>query len=265
MEQSQAEPDEYASSADYYDYVDVYRQRSDVRFYVEEAVRSGGHVLELGCGSGRILIPSARAGITITGLDASPRMLHRCAGLLDNEAEEIRSRASLIVGDMRDFSLDRQFALITIPFRPFQHLLTVDDQIACLTCIRRHLRSDGLLIFDVFNPSLEILVTTPVGEELQVEDPFSLPDGREVQRKSKILRHDRLTQVTEHELIYYVTDAAGHTERVVHSFSLRNTFKFEMEHMLIRVGFNVENVFADFDRTPFGAKYPGELIFVARR
>jgi SAM-dependent methyltransferase len=257
--------DEYASSADYYDYVEVYRHRPDVGLYVEESVRSGGPVLELGCGSGRVLVPTARAGVEITGLDASPRMLARCAALLDGENIEIRSRASLVAGDMRGFSLDREFALVTIPFRPFQHLLTVDDQIACLTCIRRHLSEAGRLIFDIFNPSLEILVNTPLGEELQIEEPFSLPDGRQVQRKSKIVRHDRLNQVTDHELIYYITDGGGYIERVIHAFSLRNTFKFEMEHLLSRLGFTVENVFADFGRTPFGSKYPGELIFVAKK
>jgi hypothetical protein len=117
----------------------------------------------------------------------------------------------------------------------------------------------------MFNPSLEFLVNTPVGEELQVEEPFSLPDGRQVQRRSKIVRHDRLNQVTDHELIYYITDAGGRTERVVHAFSLRNTFKFEMEHLLIRLGFTVENVFADFGRTPFGSTYPGERFSSRRR
>lgn len=97
---------------------------------------------------------------------------------------------------------------------------------------------------------------------IETEPPFSLPDGRRVQRRSKILRHDRLNQVTEHELIYYITGPDGHVERVVHSFSMRNTFKFEMEDLLIRLGFRIEQVYADFDRTPFGSKYPGELIFV---
>ena len=112
------------------------------------------------------------------------------------------------------------------------------------------------------NPSLELLVNTELGVEIETEPPFSLPDGRRVQRRSKILRHDRLNQVTDHELIYYVSGADDHVERVAHSFSMRNTFKFEMEHLLIRLGFTIEQVYSDFDRTPFGSKYPGELIFV---
>jgi SAM-dependent methyltransferase len=262
-ERAQTPEDDYAVSADLYDHVTLYRERADITFYVEEATRVNGQILEVGCGSGRVLIPTAKAGATIVGIDGSPRMLERCAASLERESQIVRSRVTLVHADMRNFDLGRTFALITIPFRPFQHLLTVDDQIACLTSVRRHLAEDGRFIVDLFNPSLELLVKTELGLEIETEPPFSLPDGRRVQRRSKILRHDRFNQVTDHELIYYITSADGRVERVVHPFSMRNTFKFEMEHLLIRLGFTIEQVYADFDRSPFGSKYPGELIFVA--
>jgi hypothetical protein len=141
----------------------------------------------------------------------------------------------------------------------------VEDQIACLACVRRHLREDGRFIVDLFNPSLEMLVNQPSGEEFDTDPPFTLPDGRTVQRRGKVVAHNRFTQVMDREFIYYVTDMNGAVQRIVHPFSLRNTFKFEMEHLLHRVGFAVERVYADFDRSAFGSKYPGELIFVARK
>jgi SAM-dependent methyltransferase len=254
--------DDYAVSADLYDHVTLYRERADIAFYVEEATRVNGQILELGCGSGRVLIPTAKAGATIVGIDGSPRMLERCAASLEREPQMVRSRVTLMHADMRDFDLGRTFALITIPFRPFQHLLTVEDQIACLTSVRRHLAENGRFILDLFNPSLELLVNTELCVEIETEPPFSLPDGRRVQRRSKILRHDRLNQVTDHELIYYITRPDGHVERVLHSNYMRNTFKCEMEQLLILHGVTIEHVYADFDRTPFGSKYPGELIFV---
>jgi hypothetical protein len=79
------------------------------------------------------------------------------------------------------------------------------------------------------------------------------------------IQRNRLTQVNDNEFIYYITDTSGAVERVVHPFSLRNTFKFEMEHLLYRTGFVVEQVYAEFDRSPFGSKYPGELIFLSRK
>ena len=258
-------PDDYAPSAEFYDYVPFYRHRADVGFYVEEAVKAKGPVLEVACGSGRVLIPTARAGVTIVGLDASEAMLERCRSSLQQEPEDVRARVTLLHGDMRDFDLRRTFPLVSMPFRAFQHLLTVQEQIACLTSVRRHVTDAGCFIVDLFNPSLEMLVNREPGVEFVSDPAFPLPDGRTVERRGKIIRHDRLTQVTDHEFIYDITDKDGDLQRIVHPFSLRNTFKFEMEHLLYRVGFVVEHVYADFDRSPFGSKYPGELIFVSRK
>ena len=70
--------EEYAFIADLYDHVVPYRERQDVAFFVEAAQESGGPVLEIGCGTGRILIPTARAGVEVVGLDLSPHMLQVC-------------------------------------------------------------------------------------------------------------------------------------------------------------------------------------------
>src|SRR5689334_10575272 len=114
--------DQYASIADLYDYVVPYRTRQDIDFFVDAATASRGPVLEVGCGSGRVLIPTARAGIDVVGLDLSPRMLDICRKRLSEEPEAVRSRVRLAQGDMRHFDLEQTFSLATIPFRPFQHL-----------------------------------------------------------------------------------------------------------------------------------------------
>jgi hypothetical protein len=110
-----------------------------------------------------------------------------------------------------------------------------------------------------------MLVTKPVGEEFDADREFITDDGRRVFRRGRIVAHDRFTQVTQHELIYYITHPNGPGERLVHAFSMRNTFRFEAEHLLVRAGYDVEHLYADFDRRPYGSKYPGELIFVARK
>src|SRR6476646_3532820 len=124
--------DEYASVADLYDYVTLYQSRDDIGFFVEAAQASGEPVLEIGCGTGRVLIPVARAGVNIVGLDSSSAMLRICETKLHQEAEAVRSKVRLVRGDMRDFSLQETFSLATVPFRPFQHLVTVEDQLSCL-------------------------------------------------------------------------------------------------------------------------------------
>jgi len=257
--------DDYASIAELYDHVTLYRDRSDVPFFVEAATNSGGPVLEIGCGTGRVLIPTARAGVDIVGLDFSRQMLDVCRRQLAHEPQEVQSRVQLVHEDMRRFELGRRFNLATIPFRPFQHLLTVDDQLACLTRIHRHLFDGGRLILDLFNPSLEFLVNRPVGEELEDEPEFRTPDGRRVVRRHKTVSQDRFTQVNASELIYYVTHPDGREERLVHAFHIRYLFRFEAEHLLWRAGFAIEHLYAGYDRSEYGTTYPGELVFVAKK
>ena len=251
--------------ADYYDTVAEYRGRRDVPFFVDAAKRSRGPVLELGCGTGRVLIPTARAGIEITGLDSSARMLDVCRERLLGEPPDVRSRVQLVRGDMRDFELPRAFGLVTTPFRPFQHLITVEDQISCLECIRRHLADDGELILDVFNPSLELLTSDDLGEELGDGPAFTTAAGDRVVQRARVVSRDPLNQVNQIELIYYVAHADGREERLVQSFPMRYLFRFELEHLLVRCGLRLEHVYADYDGSPYGSKYPGELVAVATK
>jgi SAM-dependent methyltransferase len=253
------------SIAELYDYVVPYRERPDVAFFVEAAKESSGPVLEVGCGTGRVLIPTARAGVEITGLDLSPHMLEVCRGRLKAEPEEVQSRVRLVQGDMRQFELSQAFKLVTLPFRPFQHLTMVEEQLACLGCIHRHLAEGGKLILDIFNPKLEALVRTDFGEEISEEPEFSMPDGRRVIRRHKVVSRDVPNQINHVELVYYVTHPDGRQERLVQAFPMRYLFKFEAEHLLARARFAVEQLYADYDKSPYGSKYPGELIFVARK
>ena len=250
---------------EFYDSVVPYRERQDVNFFVEMAQRSGGPVLELGCGTGRVLIPIAKSGVEIVGLDASPLMLSVCREKLLSESPHVRSQVrGLVQGDMRDFELGQKFSLVTIPFRPFQHLLTVEDQKSCLEHIRRHLAESGKLILDIFNPSLSHLADEKYLQEHGEEPEFITADGRRVVRRARVTSRDYFNQVTQNELIYNVIHPDAREERLVHQFPMRYLFKFEVEHLLARCGFGVEAVYADYDKSPYGSKYPGELIFVAK-
>ena len=257
--------EDYAFIAEYYDHVIPYRNRADISFYVEAAKEVGGSVLELGCGTGRVLIPVARSGVDIVGIDLSPHMLTICRERLQQEPEKVRERAQIVQADMRDFSLDRSFALATTPFRPFQHLITVEDQVSCLESVNRHLVAGGLLILDIFNPSLESLTRDNLGEEFAEEPGFEMPDGRRVIRRHKVVERDLFNQVNHVELIYYVTHPDGREERLVHEFPMRYLFRYEAQHLLERCGFELLDIYADFEKNPYGSKYPGELILVAKK
>lgn len=259
------EHDEYAAIAEIYDSVVPLERLHDVAFFVAMAREYGGPVLEIGCGSGRVLIPTARAGVPIIGLDLSPAMLECCEAKLHEEPVEVQSKARLILGDMRRFELDRKFHLVTAPFRPFQHLASLEDQLSCLASIHRHLEEGGRLILDLFNPDLRLLVDEKFLEEQGSDPEIELADGRTILRRQRIRSRDPFNQVQDCELIYYVTHPDGRRERVVHNFRMRYLFRFEAEHLLVRSRFIVEQLYGDYDRSPYGSKYPGELIFIARK
>jgi hypothetical protein len=165
---------------------------------------------------------------------------------------------------MRQFDLGRSFGLVTVPFRAFLHLCTVVEQLACLHSIHRHLTPEGRLILDVFNPSLAHLIEARYLAEHGAEPTFTLPDGRTVIRRHRVVTRDLCQQIMDGEMIYDVTHPDGRQERLVHRFQLRYLFRFEAEHLLARTGFQVETVYADYNKSPYGSTYPGELIIVAR-
>jgi hypothetical protein len=92
-----------------------------------------------------------------------------------------------------------------------------------------------------------------------------MPDGRKVLRRLHVLARDFFRQTQDMEFIHRVTYPDGREERLVQRFTMRYLFRYEAEHLLVRSGYEVENVYADFDKSPFGSKYPGELIFVTRK
>jgi SAM-dependent methyltransferase len=247
-----------------YDAVPMYGARRDVAFYVEEAMSTSGAVLELGCGSGRILLPIARAGRTVTGVDSSREMLSRLEAKLAGEPDEIRRHASLHQGDARGFALNRQFALAIAPFRVFQHLTTVDEQLRALETIRRHLLPGGRLVFDVYNPRFDWLVAAD-GAEHEDTPSSPLADGRTFRRTARVFDVRWVEQMSRVELIYYVSGPGSAPEqRFTHAFDMRLYLAAELEHLLARAGFRDVTLYGDFDRSPVRDGSP-ELLVTATR
>ena len=222
----------------------------DAPFYLELALESGGPVLELGCGTGRILLPIAQTGIACVGLDASRDMLDAL------RAKNPPPNLELVHGTMESFDLGaRRFPLITIPFRAFSHLLEVPAQLAALANIRRHLAPAGRLALDVFDPRLERTAIAEEPEALAVS--AETPRGR-VQRFDRVAR-DLARQVLTLRM-RFVADSpedCGEGE-----LQLRWFHRYELEHLLARAGFAIEALYGGFDRRPWAPG--GETIVIAR-
>ena len=241
-----------------YDSVPLYAARTDVGFYVEEAKSAGGAVLELGCGTGRILLPIARAGSTIAGVDSSHEMLARCRAKLAVEPAAVQAQVTLHQCDMHDFNLGATHALIIAPFRVVQHLTTTEAQLRFLAAVARHLASGGRFIFDVFNPYFAKLVSAD-GTEHEDTPELRLPDGRTLRRTARVVRVRWVDQISESELIYYVDG-----KRYVQSFEMRWYLPAELRHMLARAGFRVREIYGDFARGPLVDGAPEQVVVAER-
>jgi SAM-dependent methyltransferase len=256
--------DDHPLIAELYDHTPIYAGRADGAFYVECAKMGSGKTLELGCGTGRILVSTAVAGCEIVGLDASTNMLARCRMKLERQPTAVQKRARLVEGSMADFNLRETFALITAPFRSFQHLLRMEEQLGCLRAVHRHLAPGGRFVFDCFHTNPIYLHDPTVREEKEEFGEVPLPDGRSFRRAWRIAAWHRAEQVNEVEFIYYVTHADGTKERIVVPFPLRYFFRFELEHLLARAGFRLAALYGDFDRSPLRDDSP-EMIFMAEK
>ena len=239
---------------------------SDVEFYLEEARRAGSPVLELGAGTGRTLIPIARAGIDIVGLDLSPSMLAIARRKLAREDASTQNHATLVEGDMRDFTLNQRFPLVTIPYRAFLHITTPEDQRQALLNIREHLVEGGRLVFNVFDPRLDLIVErlTLHRAKLELVSEFDHPEtGRHVLVWGTT-QYDPEPQLVRQYFIYEEVDEAG--KLVSKSYSLLNAryvYRWEMQYLLELCGFEVEALYGDFKRGPF--RYGAEQVWVAKK
>ena len=262
--------DFYEAAANLYDHTfgraELEGERGDVAFYVQEARQAGSPVLELACGTGRVLIPIAHAGVPVVGLDSSPAMLATARKKLARLREATRQRIELVEGDMRSFSLDRRFDLVIIPFRSFLHLMTPADQRRALGRIREHLTDDGRLVFNIFDPRLDMIASHlgHRGHPLEKESEFTHPEtGRQVVEWVR-RRYDAANQTIEEERIFEELEAGGRVvSRTPAPLALRWIYRFEMEHLLELSGFTVEALYGGFDRGPF--HHGGEQVWVARR
>ena len=248
--------------AEYYDESPLVKSRhQDAAFYRDAARDYGDPILELGCGTGRITMALAEAGKRITGLDLSERMLERAVKKRASLIVEARERVHLVQGDMTHFDLGEKFRLILIPFRPFQHLLDVRQQMDCLGCVRKHLARGGRLIFDVFQTDAE-RIHDPVHMRESPVTEYRTADGRQVRISERIAAFHRAEQINDVEMIFSVVHPNGKKERLVFAWPLRYFFRYEVEHLLARCGFNVAALYGNFDRTPIDDSSP-EMIFVA--
>lgn len=236
----------------------------EIDFFVDRARASGGPVLEVACGTGRVSWPIARAGIDVTGIDLAPAMLEQAERKRQRERPEVAARAKFIRRDMTEFDLGAQFALAVIPFRAFQALLTVDQQRSSLCCIHRHLRADGRLIMDVFDPRLDLLAEERFKPQRVIPEVRHPVTGNTVSIDQVERVNDRVQQRLTERWRFRETTADGSVVRDEEELlELRWAYRYEMRHLFELTGFVIEEELSDFVGSP--PAYGREQVWVVRR
>ena len=238
-----------AGSARYYDLLPV--PFNDVPFYVAQASSPETSVLELGCGTGRVLVPLADCCGYIHGLDISEAMLSLCRGKL-KEARIDADKACVEAADITDFALDRRFDLIIAPYRVFQNLDTDEQVHGFFNCVRAHLSPAGSCILNAFNPwpRDKIVASYSVGDEVSCcEVPC---DG------GRITWHERRRKMSTSPFVIYPEIIIRRYEdevlvdEVVWRIPMRCYYPGEFESVVVEHGFEIINRWGGYANEPYG-------------
>jgi SAM-dependent methyltransferase len=228
--------------------------QTGMNFYLDEIKNSGGAVLEAGVGTGRIFLPAFNSGADIYGIDYSKNMLNVLKSKLP-----VKEHHRVWIDDIRKFDTGKAFNLVISPFRVFQHLLTIEDQLNALNSIYNVLEPGGRLIFDVFNPDLK-RITHPVENVLEFDGEY-LP-GHKLQRFFSV-KYDNLNQIL-HLTFKFIWEEDGLDKTDSFSTPLRYYFRYELENLVARTRFKQEKVYGNFNRDEFGSK-SSEQILILRK
>lgn len=252
------------SHADYYDQVaELYdacvQVDFDIPFFVDEAARAAGPVLELMSGSGRVSLPLIRAGVPLTCVDFSAGLL----AVLRRKLDSLGLPADLVEMDVRALALARQFDLIFIPFHSFTEVTDLEDEQRVLQRVAGHLSETGRFICTLHNPPVRLRTSSqPYGLWLQ----RPLPGGQ-----GTVLLWGMQRYEAEHDIVnvlefFEVYDPA-HVMRARHMVELRFRLltRAQFETMAIQAGFRVEALYGDYNRAPFDEASSPFMIWVLRK
>jgi SAM-dependent methyltransferase len=241
----------------------------EIEFYrglASDVRRQGEKLLEIACGTGRVAIRLAQDGTQTVGLDLSPRMLE-----VAREKSKGVSSVRWIQADMCAFDLEEAFGLVLIPGHAFQNLNTPQEQVACLQCAYRHLKPGGRLVVHLDHQNIENVawLGSLVGEKAGVFEPAEQFLHARTGRQIRALRAWAYEPATQTAICTTAWEAMAPDGQVVDRWRtepirLHCVFRFEMEHLLARVGFSFEDVYGDFFRNPLDDK-SSSMIWIAHR
>jgi SAM-dependent methyltransferase len=225
--------------------------RAAVEFYRAQANRQGGSVLELGCGTGQKLIPIASDNHPCVGLDLSADMLAEAA----RKADERGVAVEWMQGDMRAFDLGRTFDVVIIAANSLLHVLEPEDLVSCFRSVRRHLAPGARFVFDVFNPSVQLLADADGERQARPSLSFRDPERGDVS-VDVAEAYDARAQVTRGT--WYLS-TSSEPDFVATPIEIRSIFPQELPLLVSLGGLRLVERLGDWSGRPFAADSPLQL------
>lgn len=242
---------ELYEDAEFYD-VEFAARDLEIPFFRKHARQSGGPVLEVACGTGRLTLPIARDGVDITGLDVSRPMLEQAR----RNAASAGLSIEWMEQDCRAMCVDKTFALIFSATNAMQHLPDTESANRFLRSARRLLRPGGQLILDVFNPAPAKLARP--GTVRYVQKTITTPTGETIQVEAASEYHSA-TQVLSFQLFYIQSGRTLRTKRV----NMRCFFPEELLSLCRTNGFEIVTRFGNYDESTFADDSPKQVVICA--
>jgi SAM-dependent methyltransferase len=243
--------DSYASIARFYDLENA-EFTEDLPCWADLARELGGPVLELGCGSGRVMLHLAREGFAVTGVDSSAAMLALARRRLSLQPS-IAGKVTLLEDSFLHLRLKATFPLIILPFNTFAHMTAPEDVRAALGTFAAHLAEGGRVILALPNP-IPIYGNPPEG--IVLERSFRDAERDVTIQQFSCLRVDRVAQLGFITWMYDEIDPAGMVKRTTVPMTLRYFFPNELASLFEQSGLRLINLWGDYERTPFAEDSP---------
>lgn len=262
------------------DFAEIYEmthgdKEDDLPLYLEYAARCGSPLLEVGCGTGRVTLALTEAGHSVCGIDLSENMLKIAREKFAGQPAQIRERVTLLRQDMCELDIPgRSFGLALMPYGEFAHVLEQERQLAALSALQRHLKPGGLLIIGMSNwdaneerISFKGNVIAQWGHSMPLKYEGIFEDRKNKRMITRYIArgYDPSVQMAIHVYIHEITDPEGRLiARKTNVLPLRYVFRYEMELLLQRCGFVIEDIYGYYDKSEF--RYNSKrMIFVARK
>ena len=227
---------------------------TDLQFYKDWMPKvENAEILELCCGSGRLTIPLAKEGLKIVGVDNSKSMLEQAKIKAKNEKLEI----CFVEADVRNLDLSNKFEVVFIPFNSIHHLYHNQDLFDTLKVVNKHLKNDGIFIFDCYNPNIQYI--TEAEKEKNKIAEYKTSDERNVVIE-QTMKYESKTQINRIEW-YYIINEQFHSRQ---KLDMRMYFPQELDAYLKWFGFTIQHKFGNFEEKQFNDQSKKQ-IFVCRK